>query len=236
MKGETLINTQFSVFLEGLIEKPEDIWQDMNASFGGIFVSPPLIIQVPQDPNLYEVPIVQLRSKNGIFVLNIARKRADFFIKGQGRDARFETVEEDLLNKSLLLFDKLDSFLSIQWIGFVSRFFIEEGEPKKIITNVLNPEFQKIYKGSAFETFTRYVSRMELLGYVVNNFTEIQQIRAKVVGYNDDVLGILITRDFNTRPEDNKEKKITGSFVKDFILESEKNFELEKIKEILWKQ
>lgn len=233
MKEEILINTQFALFFEELLEKPENIWQDLDSKLGGISESPPLIIPVPHEPALNGVPVVQILSD--IYRLNIARQRTDLFIAGVGQRADFSSVKEDLINKAQTLTEIIKELIPIKWIGLVVRFFVEEENFNTIISNGINDNLKNISKGSISESSIRYTIVDKIIGVESNNILEINIFKAKIANYGENIPGLLITRDFNTKPAQSIEG-LDKDFIKKFILNCETNFKLEEIKSILWKQ
>ena len=97
--------------------------------------------------------------------------------------------------------------------------------------------------GCMFFTFLTHDNSMELgisgiasifIGIGVNNFTAIEKFFARIAGATETSKGILITRDFNTIPEENYKEKFTAEKIKSFIEKSEEEFKLSDIKSILW--
>lgn len=233
MKEEILINTQFALFFDGLIERPDQLVELFNAEMGNIFDKIPVVIPVPNEPKLSEIPVAQLFSTDGIYSCKIARSRVDFFYAGAGKQ-KFSDIEYSFKNKVEKLYEFFSDNIKIKRMGFVTHFFIEGTEPDKTIAEkLLNDEFRKIHGGDIYEAFIKYVSRDSVNEFEINNFTTVEKFTARISDIGE-LKGILITRDFNTIPEENYKEKLTNEKIKDFIEKSKEKFKLENINDILW--
>lgn len=233
-KEEIIINTQLALFFDQIIEKPEELWPPFNSEMSTIFDITPLIMPVPNKTELNDVPIVQMRS-SGVYSCNIARGRADLFIAGAGKQ-KFSDVKDDLLNKAKKYFNFFSAKVKIKRIGFVTRFFIDDVEQDKTITKLLNNKFVALHDGNTHEVFIRYVSRAKINNFDINNFTTLEKFFARIKDVGDNIEGVLLTRDFNTIPEENYKERFDFDALEKFILEGENKFKLEDIKAILWKE
>lgn len=235
-KPEILINTQTAFFFEKILEKPEGIWESLNNELGGVFDQTPIILPVPRDQKLMEVPVVQMLSSSGVYSCNISRARIDFFIAGEGEQA-FNVKEEEMINMSSKLFNFLKKDPGIKRIGFVSRFFIKEEKQDEILKNILNKKFIDLHtegEESAFvESYVKYVQKIKVLNLDVNNFTTIEKYFANIPSAGENIKGVLVTRDFNTIPELNLVSQ-DGFEVSAFMREGATKFHLREIKELLW--
>lgn len=233
-KEEILIESQFAFFFENPVVKPEELWQQINDKLTNIFDQTPVIIPVPYDPNLYDVPVVQMRSGNGIFRLNLARGRADFFYAGSGKQ-KFSDIQVDFTDKLLDLFAVFsDLEIKTKRIGFVTRFFIEDIEQDKTIKKLLIENFTSLFDTEVNEVGIRYVTRMQEGEFKLNNFTAAERFNARIIGEEKPVKGVLITRDFNTAPEENYGNKINAETLKNIINVASGKFKLDELKKILW--
>src|SRR3990167_339759 len=84
-KEEILINSQFALFFDQSVMKPEELWQGLNNKMDNIFDKTPIIYPVPNDLKFNEIPIVQMMSASGVYSCNISRGRVDFFHAGAGK-------------------------------------------------------------------------------------------------------------------------------------------------------
>jgi len=227
-KQNTIINTQFALFFDTPLDRPDLLWTSINEKFEGIF-NTPIIMPVPNEPALRNVPVVQMISGKNINI-NIARSRIDLYIAGTGRQ-EFKDIKSNLKSNLLKLIQSLDKNIKFSRIGFVCRFFIDEENQDNAIANALKENPTVIQGGNIFEIFVRFVTRNLLLDYEVNNFTVIEKFVGLIAGEGEKK-GILITRDFNTIPE--KKYDLDDAKLNSFIDEAEKNFKLDKIFNILW--
>lgn len=227
-KKSTIINTQFALFFDTPLDRPDLLWTSINGGFENIF-NTPIIMPVPNEPVLYGVPVVQMVSGKNINI-NIARSRIDLYIAGSGRQ-EFKDIKENLKNNLSKLINALGKDIKISRIGFVCRFFIDEEDQDAAISKALKENPTNIQGGKLFEVFLRFVTRNTLLEYEVNNFTVIEKFSG-LIANEGEKKGILISRDFNTIPE--KKYYFDSTAINSFIDEAEKNFQLEKIFNILW--
>lgn len=241
-KEEILINSQFALFFDIPIQKPEELWISLNKEFDGVFNQniPPVIIPVPNQPQLHEVPVVQLRSDDGIYTCNLSRGRADFFIAGSGKE-KYSNIKSDLLEKFVNFSTFFFRETKINRIGFVTRFFFEENNQDKVIAKLLQDKFVRIFREATdvdniHEVDIKYVSRITIDNLDVNNNTNVNKFFANITDVGANVKGILITRDFNSIPEKKTEYKdiLNSNRVESFLELSEMNFKLDEIKKILW--
>lgn len=233
MKQEILVNTQLALFFEQSISRPDELWQQFNTEMNGIFDQIPLTVPVPNEIQLSEVPVVQMNSGKGVYSCNIARGRVDFFHRGVGKQT-FSDVNNDFLQEIEKYFNYFSGKTKIKRIGFVARFFIEDNNQDKTIAKLLNDDFKKLYKSNTHEAFIRYVIRTKIMEFDVNDLTVIEKFSASISEIGDNIKGVLITRDFNTIPEENYSKQFKKEAIKNFVTQNEGEFKLEKIKKILW--
>ncbi|MFA5947057.1 MAG: hypothetical protein WC813_03455 [Patescibacteria group bacterium] len=238
MKDEILINTQLALFLDRLIDRPEDRYQRLNEALGGIMDGNLIALPIPIE--LSDIPVVQLSSKDGIYGCNIARGRIDLFVAGEGRqpfEAKMKTITE--LSEKLIAFCGAES-LPIKRVGFVSRFFIPEQSQDKVIEQAIVPGFRDLFgieSESAFvEVFVRYVRSVKFdeFDFNVNNFVTLERMSARLSGEPSEVAGIQITRDFNSNPTENLSSKFSNFSIRKFIEQSKESFKLKEIEKTLW--
>ncbi|MFH1233418.1 MAG: hypothetical protein V1649_02080 [Patescibacteria group bacterium] len=232
-KQEILINSQFALFFDQPIQKPENFWQPLNDYMDKVFDQTPIILPVPNDANLNEIPIVQMKSMSGIYSCNISRGRVDFFHAGEG-EQKFSDIKDNLIKEvsNLFIFFN-DKQTKIKRIGFVTRFFMEDEKQDETISILLNDNFKKIHNGTVYETYIKYVSRDKIKNLKINNYTTIEKFSANISKKGNNIKGVLITRDFNTIPEENYKDEFLLEIDK-FIEKSEEKFNLENIKKELW--
>lgn len=233
-KDEILINVQFALFFDKPIAEPENLGEKLNESMGGIFDTKPVIVPVPSDDQLNDIPVVQLKSNN-IYSSNIARARADFLMAGNGPQ-KFNDIKEEFTEKVGLFKDFFAGKSNIKRIGFVVRNFIkDENDKAATASKVLISTLTQLCSGPAVETYIRYGSRDTWNSIEINNYISIEEFSARIIGASEKGGdGILITRDFSTAPGQNYKEELKTVDLLQFIEYSESKFNLEKIKEILW--
>ena len=120
----TLLNAQLAFFFKERQERPDLLYQPLNEAVGEIFQNTPIVVPVPNEPNLDTVPIVQLSA--GKHRINIARTRMDFFLTGTGMQT-FEDVRTDFVKKVDALKGVLETKdVAVKRVGFVRRYFISD--------------------------------------------------------------------------------------------------------------
>ncbi len=233
-KEEIILNTQLALFFDTSISRPDELTQLFNKAMGGIFNQIPVVMPVPDKKELLNIPIVHMTSNNNIYSCDIARGRADFFVAGEGRQ-KFSDIKNDFLEKMEKYYIFFASKAKIKRVGFVTRFFIKDENQAENIAKLLNEEFRKIiHSGKIHQSFVRYVSRTEIDVFEINNYTSVEKTFATISSIGSHMCGIMITRDFNTIPEKNYKNILNKEKIKYFIEESEKKFNLEDLKKILW--
>lgn len=234
-KEEIIINTQFALFFENPLSRPDEFSRSFNQQMGGIFDQIPTVMPVPNEVRLLDVPVVQMNSKSGVYSCNIARGRVDFFYTGIGKQ-KFANIKDEFLKEVENFFSFFSDKVKIKRIGFVTRFFIEDVDQDKTIAKLLNNDFKTLHSGNTHEAFIRYVSRVNnfINEFNVNSFTSLERFSARIKDVGDNVKGIMLTRDFNTDPNILYSDKLSVEKIKEFIKESEKSFKLDDIKKILW--
>lgn len=231
---EIIINAQLALFFdkEKLIARPDELVSSFNDAIGKPFDQVPMVVPVPNDQQLNMLPIVQMISKNGIYSCNIARGRADFIVAGEGEQKLID-IKVNFLEKVGSFYDFFASKTFVSRIGFVVRFLIPDTSPEAKIKLVINDDFNKIFDGEQiYEAYTRYISRTTINDLKVNNFTTLEKTSAKIG--SGQRAGILLTRDFNTVPEENYKNSLSSEVVKQFIETASGRFKVEEIKKILW--
>ena len=177
MKEEIIINTQIALFFDGLIERPDQLVEFFNVEMGNIFNQIPVVVPVPNESQLSEIPVVQLSSTDGVYSCNIARSRVDFFHTGVGKQ-KFSNIKSDFQNEAEKLYEFFSGKTKIKRIGFVTRFFFEDEKQDETIAKLINEDFKKLHNGITHQAYIRYVSNIKFNDFEVNNFTSIERFLA----------------------------------------------------------
>ena len=232
-----LINTQIALFFKEKIERPDLLYNDLNLQIGGLFVLPPMVVPIPNEFQLDEIPMVQLKSRDNTYNLNIAKKRADFFISGEG-EQQFSDKKEIFIEKAKIFFNFFSQHTEVKRIGFVSRFFVED-ENKETIKSVFVKKFIDLHsedpKKNEVETtdaYARYSTKIVSDGVKINNYSSIE--KQQVIISNVKKTGLVITRDFNTDPSEDYSNKINADFLSEFISKNSEKFNLSGFEDLLW--
>lgn len=234
-----LINTQFAVVFNNPLSKPDDLYSDLNKKMGSVFDDTPITLPIPNEIQFMDIPVVQMRSKSGVFSLNIARNRADFIFAGSGEED-FSDKKDAFINYSKIIFDHFLSSSAIKRIAFVTRFFVAEENPNEAIGKILNDDFKLLHNreeatdSKPIDSFVRYATQSTLENFEVNNLTSLEYFIARITGKEDNLKGVLITRDFNTNAEKNYSSELTASYVEAFIKENSEIFKLDVIENLIW--
>lgn len=236
-KTKVFINTQFAIYYNKELEKPEqELWPALSATLKNQLDQTPMILPVPNQPTLIDIPIVQAVSKNNAFKLNISRRRVDFFVYGQGRNATYKGIQKLLYELERNLVKEVNNIVQIKWIGLILNFFIEDSNPDMIISRLIDSKFKSLHKGKTLEASVDYIEQIEVLGKKINNHTQLQAGRAKFKSEKSEEPGVLISRDLNTKPEENGDNYVDEEFTEKFIQFAEQNLNLDEIISLLWKQ
>ncbi len=234
-----LINAQFAVVFNNPLSKPDDFSFDLNIKLGNIFDDTSITLPIPNEQQLIDVPVVQMRSKLGVFSLNIARGRADFFFAGTGKE-NFEVKKDDFIKYSKIIFDYFLAASAIKRIAFVVRFFVAEENPNEAIGKILNENFKSIHNHESatesrpIDSFVRYASQNSIEDFEINNLTTLEYFIARITGEKNNVKGVLITRDFNTNAEKDYSGQLNAAYVETFVEECSNIFKLDEIENLVW--
>lgn len=227
MRKIFITNTQMALFFKDYLPQPENFWQDIKAKTNNVLDVTPLIVPVPNDSRLADVPVVQLFSVGKKYSCNIARGRIDFFINEQPGE-KLEEVKKDLIEKTKVLFSMFSTSPKIKRVGFVTRFFIDNSAGDLSVAKIISENFKKQHSGSIHETYVKFVTRTTYLALQLNNYTTIENVTRKTD--HEVVKGVLITRDFNTAPEDDCSAQLSDeAFVENFVKFGSAQFKLDEL-------
>lgn len=74
-----ILSIQVALFSPTRIDRPDLVHSEINSKLNNIFDTMPVIMDLPQNaPD--ELPVVQAKSSDGIYALNVSRGRVDFFV------------------------------------------------------------------------------------------------------------------------------------------------------------
>lgn len=225
------LQSQFAMYFKRTIDKPDIVWNTINNELNGLFDQTPIIIPVPTDTQLNEVPVVQVTSSNNL-KLTISRSRLDFYVGSKNKNDKYINHKESIIKYSQYFTKLLGE--NISWIGFISNFFLESKNPAILISSILNENFRNLHPGQTLESTIDFISTVEVAGKKVNNHTQLIQGSAKYKGEDKESPGVVIIRDYNTKPEHNSNNYINEDYVKIFINYAQDNFLLDQIIKDIW--
>ena len=90
-----LLSVQIALFSSDLIGRPDLLMNEVNSRLGSIFNAMPNILNLPPEIPA-EIPLVQARSTDDIFALNVSRSRIDFIVSPEfsREDLPFDIFKE----------------------------------------------------------------------------------------------------------------------------------------------
>jgi hypothetical protein len=209
---------------------------------GSVFDQQPVVIPVPNDPELENTPIVQYVSSNGMYSCSFAKRRVDYyhFSSDKKEQYQYNEINDIFLKNVERYFDFFSKKVRINRVGFLTKFFVQEEKQGETIAKLISEDFRNIHGGSVRDAKLQYISRIETKNreFILNNNTTIEKTSTTLFGNSKEIQqnGVLITRDFNTVPE--KVNEYEGIFtiekIKQIIKEGEENFKLNDIAQLLW--
>lgn len=193
-----LINLQVALFTTDLISRPDLLFNNINDKLGGIFDSMPMILNLPLDVPA-EIPVVQAKSSNDIFAMNVSRKRVDLFINPKNEDTYkyidFEKKYGGIIEK---YWRNIAKSYELCRIGIVATLFMEHNDN-------INAIYSKYLKGEmrpgTIEVTLRTNYQSLIRNIVCNNIFEVQ---AATLNIGDNAAkGVLVKMDTNNTVEHN---------------------------------
>ena len=193
-----LISLQVALFTNDLISRPDLLFNYINDKLGSMFDSMPMILNLPLDAPA-EIPIVQAKTSNDVFVMNVSRKRVDLFINPKFEDTykytEFEKKYGGIIEK---YWRNIAKSYELCRIGIIATLFKEENDNIKAIHS-------KYLKGEmipgTIEVSFRTNNQTLIRNLVCNNIFEIQA--ATLNAGNKSTKGVLVKMDTNNTVENN---------------------------------
>lgn len=229
MKEEIAINTQLALFFDKPIERPDELFSELNKALGGLFTKVPIVLPLDIPDNNF--PIVQAQEE--AYVCNIAKGRVDFIVRTNTK-VDYGGVREQFRPKLEKFFGTFRD--KTKRIGFVTNFFIEDEKPGENISNLINKDIKDVLNNDANSVHQAqivYSFREKIEDFQFNNYTSIQRMTLEKTDEHP-LVGINIIRDFNTIPENNYLNKISYDSLNKILDSAENKFNLERIKKVLW--
>lgn len=232
-KYETIVNIQLALYLQEYV-KPDEIWYLIKGDqkLGKKFVETPVIIPLPNDPDLDEAPAVIATSTDRLRI-QISRKRIDLFQLVKGKKT-YVQVNDSLMKSAEIVFGLLEN-LSINRMGYVVRFFFEDEERmdllKKVYAKNLPLMSEKVPLKTALLQYG-FSDDFEDVKDVQNHFS-IRPTELNLADPKRQLLGIEIDRDFNTMKQA-EDFVITWNLAKKLINAYEAELRVDDFRKLLW--
>lgn len=186
------IMLQTAIFFGGIIDRPDLEIEQLNKAMGSIFNTVPTVLPIPNE--VQDIPVVQLRSSNNKYNLNISRARADFILSlGDDID-----TSENIRKYSNFVKKFIEYFLTsvqIKRIGMVSRNFLETDNPVLVIAS----KYLKDVVKDTNELNLRFNKRKKFGDQFINDIVEVNTAFIQKGGIISP--GVMIQRDINNAIE-----------------------------------
>ena len=164
------LNLQFAIFFKDRIKRPDELWYSFSDKIKDIVTDVPTIIPVPEEAPA-EIPIVQTKSEDGHYNINISRGRADFIIKLL--DSEMPITIEKRRELFELFLEEICIKNEISRVGIIENVVLGEVFPgaKKI-----NEKYFKGTQSDAIELSFRKNIHIKIGKTVCNSVTEIASV------------------------------------------------------------
>lgn len=193
-----LLSMQFALFTSEKIERPDLLKDEINDKIGKKLNGMPTILDLPQDIPP-EIPVVQIKSSDNIFALNVSRSRVDFFINppyGSGN------LPHDTFKEYRTVIDKYFKVVynstKVNRVGVIFTLFEPEQEN---VSKIFETFLVEKYLSSNNEVSIRTNCQRLNKGIVYNNVRTIEAAEIHVDGCKQK--GVIIQFDTNNVPLEN---------------------------------
>lgn len=230
---ETVIDVRIAFIFDSMQSRPDELAHSINQGMQNLFNDIPLTIPVPNDPNLDNIPVVQMKSHDDIYSCNVARARADFFMKGYGIQ-NYSDIRDNLIHKKDLFLNFMFASYRAKRIAFIIRYFIQDEHTGSSISRLINQGFITLIPGDPLQSIINYATKTLFHDVQINNLVTLETNKSRIHGIPEELNGALITRDFNTNAEGNYVNLINKGFFDQLINYGETNMNLSEIKNLIW--
>lgn len=194
------INIQLVLFLNQVFQRPDLKYQELNKKMNNVFNGVPHIMPIPDGAPL-EIPVVQMKSNNNKYNLNLAKNRIDFFLN-LGQKISDENIE-DFKIKSKNIVEYFNSTNKISRVGLLGQYFKETTKGVEII----DEKYFNNSMRSMNELQIRFNEKNLLNELPMNNISNISSVSGQI--FNKDTEGVLVTKDINTDISSNTDKALS---------------------------
>lgn len=198
-----LISLQFALFSVEPIKRPDLLHEEINSKLGKILDAMPMMLNLPENAPA-EIPLVQARSSNGRYSMNISRTRIDFIITPDF-DVKYEPIDIYKEQKSVIekFYKAVISLLDVFRIGIIVTLF----EPREEnVLAIYNKYLKTPYTARSSEITVRMNILQQIKGFILNCISTIESTEMHIErnGEQEDRKGVLILLDVNNAPESGK--------------------------------
>lgn len=191
-----LLSMQVALFTGGLIGRPDLVMAEINAKLGSVFDTMPNILNLPPEIPA-EIPLVQTKSSDGVYSLNVSRNRVDLIISPpyERENTPFELLKEykysiDKYCKAAL------NITDLVRVGIIITLFQEcEENTRSIYEKYLSIPFSNNCVEINFRTNHQNISK----DIVYNNIKTVEAGELHLA--NMSYKGVIIQLDTNNVPE-----------------------------------
>jgi hypothetical protein len=193
------------------------------------FDRPTTVLPVPSDQDFDYAQVVILQSSHGVR-LAISRKRADLWIDGQAKED-FDSMEDRIVAISKSYLTLFQEQLVVR-SGFVVRFLYPTAEPSSSLERLLTRKPSELQMGQTFDVVVTYITRHTIGSRMYNDRTEIGQYQNDNAAAGRLGVGVQVTRDFNSLPDD-ATPFLQGDILA-LVQQSKEYFSLNQIGDLMW--
>lgn len=191
-----LLSMQIALFPLERIQRPDLLMNVVNEKNGNILDAMPNIINLPVDAPV-DIPIVQARSTNNVYALNISRNRVDFIITPQFE--RDEVPTEVLKSYKSVIEKYYKAVLGVMGIVRVGVILTVFENIQNNVKAVYDKYLKIPFENGCIEVSTRTNKQSLCKGYVLNN---IKNVEAGELHVGATVhKGVIIQMDTNNVPD-----------------------------------
>ena len=187
-----LMRIQFGIFFDKPINRPDLISSSVLQEFQSEFDAPPINLPLPPDAPV-DIPISQLKSKNGAWSLNVSKIRTEIIFNPKDiDDFRDENNVENIKKIILLCADKArEQSININRIVNFAVYALYQNQPIEFLREKL--QIKKF--DNTIELNIRFNQKEKENGFEINNITMIDNGTVEKNGEVKEAL--ILTKDVN---------------------------------------
>lgn len=195
-----LMRIQFGIFFDKPISRPDLISSNVLQEFQNEFDVPPINLPLPPDAPV-DIPISQLKSRNGAWSLNVSKIRAEIIFNPKDIDNFEDEVNVENIKKIILLCANKarEQSININRIVNFAVYILYQDQPIEFLREKL--QIKKF--DNTIELNIRFNQKEKENGFEINNITIIDN---GTLEKNGEVKkGLILTKDVNNIiPNENK--------------------------------